>query len=66
MNESVTVRSEESAIYTRGRNLIVQIYVGTANVDLETADVNRKHCSRKVKEHCAKVNVGTSDLCWDC
>jgi hypothetical protein len=45
----VTVRSEERAIYTCSRNLTVQIYVGTADVDLRTADLYRKHCSNKVK-----------------
>jgi hypothetical protein len=33
------VRNEESDIYTPRQNLTVQIYVGTADVDLGTADV---------------------------
>jgi hypothetical protein len=48
-NEFITVRSEERAIYTYSRNLTVQIYVGTADVDLGTTDLYRKHCSYKVK-----------------
>jgi hypothetical protein len=48
-NEWVTVRNEEGAIYTLSRNLTIQIYVGTANVDLGTADLYRKYCSYKVK-----------------
>jgi hypothetical protein len=43
------VRSEESAIYTRSRNLTIQIYVGTPDVDLGTSDVWRKHYSSKTK-----------------
>jgi hypothetical protein len=39
-NEWVTVRNEEKAIYTRSRNLTVQIYVGTADADLGTSDLN--------------------------
>jgi hypothetical protein len=39
MNELVTVRSEEIAIYTHSRNLTVQIYVDTADVDLGTSDL---------------------------
>jgi hypothetical protein len=40
VNEWVTVRSEERAIYTRSRNLPVQIYVGTVDADLGTSDLN--------------------------
>jgi hypothetical protein len=36
-NEWATVRNEGRAIYTLCRNLTVQIYVGTADVDLGTA-----------------------------
>ena len=45
VNESVTVRSEESGIYTPSRNLTVQIYVGSSDEDLGTSDFNKKHCS---------------------
>ena len=59
VNESVTVRSEERAIYTLSRNLTVQIYIGSSNADLRTFDVNRKHCSCRVKSLHEQVNVGT-------
>jgi hypothetical protein len=36
-NEWATVRNEGRAIYIHSRNLTVQIYVGTADVDLRTA-----------------------------
>jgi hypothetical protein len=49
MNELVPVRSEESAIYTSSRNLTVQFYVRTADVDLGIAGIYRKHCLCKVK-----------------
>ena len=39
MNELVTVRSEERAIYTQGRNPTGQIYVGSFNIDLGTSDL---------------------------
>jgi uncharacterized protein YpmS len=39
MNEWVTVRSEERIIYTHSRNLTVQIYVRTADVDLRTSNI---------------------------
>jgi hypothetical protein len=39
VNEWVTVRSEERVIYTHSRNLTIQIYVGTADVDLGTSDI---------------------------
>ena len=45
VNESVTVRSEERAIYTLSRNLTVQIYIGSSDADLGTSDVNREYCS---------------------
>ena len=45
VNESITVRSEERAIYTLSRNLTVQIYVGSSDAYFGTSDVNRKHCS---------------------
>ena len=40
MNEYLAIRSKERAIYTRSRNLTVQIYVGTTDVDLGTSDLN--------------------------
>ena len=46
VNESVTVRSEERAIYTLSRNLIVQIYVGSSDADLRTSGLYRKHYSQ--------------------
>ena len=55
----MTVRSEEGAIYTHSRNLTVQIYVGSSDIDLGTSDLNRKHCSRRVKSPHEQVNVGT-------
>ena len=61
MNESVTVRSEDMAIYTHSRNLTVQIYVGSSDADLRTSDLNRKHCSHRVKSQHEQVNVGTLD-----
>ena len=39
MNEWVTVRREERAIYTHSRNLTVQIYVGSFDADLGTSDL---------------------------
>jgi hypothetical protein len=39
-NEWVTVRSEGRAIYTLSLNPTVQIYVGTADTDLGTSDLN--------------------------
>ena len=65
MNESITVRSEKRAIYTLSRNLTVQIYVGSSDTDLGTSDLNRKHCSHRVRSPHAQVNVGTPDKCWD-
>ena len=65
MNESVTVRSEERAIYTRSRNLTIQIYVGSSDADLRTSDVNRKHCSHRVRSPHVKDNVRTLDKRWD-
>ena len=41
MNKSVTVRSEERAIYTLSRNLTVQIYVESSDADLRTFDLNK-------------------------
>jgi hypothetical protein len=71
-NKFIFVRSEERAIYTCSRNLTVQIYVGTADVDLGTADLYRKHCSYKVKVTARRPTsglptyVGTADRrdCW--
>ena len=59
MNEFVTVRSEERAIYTLSRNLTIQIYVESSDADLGTSDVNRKHCSHRVRSPRMQVNVGT-------
>ena len=59
MNESVTVTSEERAIYTLSRNLTVQIYVGSSDADLGTSDVNIKHCSQRVRSPRVQVNVET-------
>jgi hypothetical protein len=39
VNEWLTVRSEQMVIYTHSRNLTVQIYVRTANIDLGTSDI---------------------------
>ena len=61
MNESVMVRSEEWGIYTLSRNLTVQIYVGCSDTDLGTSDLNRKHCSHRVRSLHEQVNVGTPD-----
>ena len=59
MNKSITVRSEDRAIYTLSRNLTVQIYVGSSDVDLGTSDLNRKHCSHRVRSPHEQVNVET-------
>ena len=59
VNKSVTVRSEERAVYTPSKNLTVRIYVGSSDVDLGTSDINRKHCSHRVRSPCVQVNVGT-------
>ena len=59
MNESITVRSEERAIYTFSLNLTVQIYVESSDVDLRTFDVNKKNCSHRVRSPRVQVNVGT-------
>ena len=59
VKESVTVRSEERAINTLSRNLTVQFYVGSSDADLGTSDVNRKHCSHRVRSPRVQVNVGT-------
>ena len=70
MNEWVTVRSEERVIYTHCRNLTIQIYVRSFDVDLRTSDLNRKHYSHRVKVCTSKsmlellTYVGTSDA-WD-
>ena len=56
MNKSVTVRSEERAIYTHSRNLTVQIYVESFDVDLGTFDLNRKYCSQLGQSHYEQVN----------
>ena len=61
VNESMMVRSEERAIYTYSRNLTVQIYVGSSDADLGTSDINRKHCSHRVRSPRVQVNVGTPD-----
>jgi hypothetical protein len=57
-NEWATVRNEGRAIYTLSRNLTVQIYVGTPDVDLRTADLYRKHCSCKVKVTAQRPTLG--------
>ena len=59
VNESITVRSEERGIYTLSENLTVQIYVGSSDADLRTSDVNRKHCSQRVRSPHKRVSVGT-------
>ena len=59
VNESVMVRSEERGIYTPSENLTVQIYVGSFDVDPGTFNVNRKHCSHRVRSPRVQVNVGT-------
>ena len=61
VNESVTVRSEERAIYTLSKNLTVQIYARSSDADLGTSDVNRKHCSHRVRSPHEQVNVRTTD-----
>ena len=61
VNESITVRSEERGIYTLSRNLTIQIYVGSSDTDLRTSDVNRNHCSHRVRSPRMQVNVGTPD-----
>ena len=53
------VRSEESGIYTPSENLTIQIYVGSFDIDLGTSDVNRKHCSHRVRSPRVQVNVRT-------
>ena len=65
VNKSVTVRSEERAIYTPSKNLTVQIYVGSSDVDLGTFDVNRKHCSHRVRSPHEQLNVGPPDVRQD-
>ena len=65
MNKSITVRSEDRAIYTLSRNLTVQIYVGSSDADLGTSDLNRKHYSCRVRSPHEQVNVGTPDKCRD-
>ena len=55
------VRSEERSIYTPSENPTVQIYVGSSDADLETSDVNRKHCSKRVRSPRVQVSVGTPD-----
>ena len=59
VNEWVTVRREERAIYTHSRNLIIQIYVGSSDADLGTSDINRMDCSHRVRSPRVQVNVGT-------
>ena len=63
--ESITVRSEERAIYTLSKNLTIQIYIGSFDTDLGTFDVNRKHCSHRVRSQHVQLNVGTPDKCRD-
>ena len=65
MNESVTVRSEERAIYTHSRNLTIQIYVRSSDANLRTSDLNRKHYSCRVRSLHEQVNVATPDKCRD-
>ena len=65
MNESITVRSEERAIYTHSRNLTVQIYVRSSDVDLWTFDLYRKQCSKLGQNHYKQVNVGTPSVRQD-
>ena len=61
VNQSITVRSEERGIYTPSENLTVQIYVGSSDADLGTSDVNRKHCSQRVRSPRVQVSVRTPD-----
>ena len=67
MNESVTVRSEERAIYTLSRNLTIQIYVASSDVDLRTSDLNKNtvHTGSEVRTSKSMselpTNVGTSN-----
>ena len=67
MNKWVMVRSEERDIYTHSRNLTVQIYAKSFDVDLGTSDLNRKQCSRRQSTGLARISselpavAGTSD-----
>jgi len=65
VNEWVMVRREERAIYTHSRNLTVQIYVRSSDVDLWTFDLYRKQCSQQGQSHYEQVNVGTPIVHWD-
>ena len=65
VNESVTVRSEERSIYTPSEKLTVQIYIGSPDADPGTSDVNRKHCSQRVRSLRVQVSVGTPGKCRD-
>jgi hypothetical protein len=67
MNEWVTVRKGERVIILRGR-LTAQIYIRSPDVDLETSDVQQKHCS-SVSQSLRKnpmlevlTYIGTSDV----
>jgi hypothetical protein len=53
------VINEESGIYTPSENLAVQIYVESFDADLGTSDINRKHCSQRVRSLRVQVNVET-------
>ena len=68
VNESVTVRSEERAIYTLSRNLTVQIYVGSSDTDLGTFDVRRQPTNqqrprcRDSRHGSGLPTIGSSDV----
>ena len=47
------------SIYTPTENPTVQIYVGSPDVDPGTYDVNRKHCTQRVRSPREQVSVGT-------
>ena len=53
------VRSEERSIYTPSENSTVQIYVGSPDADPGTSDINRKHCSQRVRNLRVQVSVET-------
>ena len=59
------VRNKERGIYTPSENLTIQIYIESSDVDPRTFDVNRKHCSRRVRNPREQVSVETPGKRWD-
>ena len=65
MNEWVTVRREERAIYTRRQNLTVQIYVESSDTDYQNFWLYYKNTVHNAVNWANSVIVETPSDCQD-